>query len=201
MLKPEWQDIYHINNTITIFVTFTCFAFEYTYIITYIICSEGKMNRRNFLSITSMSAIGLIIGGRVMASDELIKALKLSDKEWKEKLTDQQYNILREEGTERPFSSELYEEKREGIFACAGCDLELFKSSMKYNSGTGWPSFFDAIPGRLETKSDFQIGMQRTEYHCARCGGHHGHVFKDGPKPTGLRYCNNGAVLKFIPKA
>lgn len=158
------------------------------------------MNRRNFLIMTAMSAIGLIIGGKVMANDGLIAALKLSDDEWKNRLTPEQYNVLRKEGTEAPHSSPFYVEEREGIFACAGCDLELFDSSMKYDSGTGWPSFFDAIKGHVETKKDFKAIWPRTEYHCTRCGGHQGHVFNDGPKPTGLRYCNNGVALKFIPK-
>ena len=106
----------------------------------------------------------------------------------------------REEGTERPFTSPLLEEHREGVFACVACDLPLFPSTTKFDSGTGWPSFYDAIPDHLETKTDRALLMARTEYHCAQCGGHHGHVFNDGPKPTGLRYCNNGVALKFIPK-
>ena len=107
--------------------------------------------------------------------------------------------MLREEGTERPFTSPLNNEKRKGTFVCAGCDLPLFESKTKYDSGTGWPSFYDVIPGRVETKIDHKLIYPRTEYHCARCGGHQGHVFDDGPKPTGLRYCNNGVALKFIP--
>jgi peptide-methionine (R)-S-oxide reductase len=107
---------------------------------------------------------------------------------------------LREEGTERPFTSELLQEKREGVFACVACDLPLFPSQFKYESGTGWPSFFDEIKGHVEKSTDYKLVYPRTEYHCARCGGHHGHVFKDGPEPTGLRYCNNGVALKFIPK-
>lgn len=122
------------------------------------------------------------------------------DKEWQEKLSPDAYNVLCEEGTERPFSSPLNEEKREGVFVCAACGFELFNSSKKYNSGTGWPSFFEVINGHVETRVDKKLFMQRTEYHCARCGGHQGHVFEDGPKPTGLRYCNNGVALKFVPK-
>lgn len=126
--------------------------------------------------------------------------MTLSDKEWQTKLTPQQYEILRQEGTERAFTSPLLKEHREGVFACVGCGLPLFQSSAKYDSGTGWPSFFEAIPGHVETKMDYKIGVARTEYHCARCDGHHGHVFEDGPQPTGLRYCNNGATLTFVPK-
>ena len=124
----------------------------------------------------------------------------MSNDEWKKKLSPEQYDVLREEGTERPFSSPLNDEKRQGAFVCAACDLELFTSTQKYNSGTGWPSFFEAIAGNVETKTDHKLVMARTEYHCARCGGHQGHVFNDGPAPTGLRYCNNGVALKFIPK-
>ncbi len=130
---------------------------------------------------------------------EAFEPLVKSDGEWKKSLTSQQYNILREEGTERPFTSPLNDEHREGVFACAGCALPLFPSKFKFDSGTGWPSFFDSIKGHIATKTDYGMIVPRTEYHCARCGGHHGHVFNDGPKPTGLRYCNNGAVLTFIP--
>lgn len=124
---------------------------------------------------------------------------QLSDKQWKERLTAEEYAILRKEATERPWTSPLNDEKRAGVFACAGCGLELFKTDTKFDSGTGWPSFFDYIPNTLGTKTDFKILVPRTEYHCARCGGHQGHVFKDGPAPTGLRYCNNGVALKFTP--
>ena len=127
-----------------------------------------------------------------------ITPLELSKEQWRERLDEQAYYVLREEGTERPFTSPLNDEKSEGHFACKGCGLLLFTSAMKYNSGTGWPSFFDYIDGRLETKTDYKLILPRTEYHCARCGGHQGHVFKDGPKPTGLRYCNNGVALNFI---
>ena len=127
--------------------------------------------------------------------------LNLSKDEWKKRLDRMQFHVLREEGTERAGSSPLDSEKRAGIFACAGCDLPLFTSDMKFDSGTGWPSFFTTIPGTVETKTDYHLIYPRTEYHCTRCGGHHGHVFNDGPKPTGLRYCNNGVALKFIPKS
>ena len=114
-------------------------------------------------------------------------------------LTKEQFDVLREEGTEAPFTSPLLNEHRPGRFVCAGCGLELFTSQQKYDSGTGWPSFFDVIKEHIETKVDHRLTSQRTEYHCARCGGHQGHVFNDGPAPTGLRYCNNGVALKFAP--
>jgi peptide-methionine (R)-S-oxide reductase len=127
--------------------------------------------------------------------------LKLSKEEWRKRLNAEQFDILREEGTERPGSSALNAEKRPGVFACLGCNLPLFTSAMKYESGTGWPSFFTTIPGVFGTTTDRKLFLPRTEYHCIRCGGHHGHVFDDGPPPTGQRWCNNGVALKFIPKA
>ncbi len=130
-------------------------------------------------------------------SGKAVVKIELTDAEWKTRLTPVQYKVLRKSGTEPAFSSVLNDEKREGLFACAGCDLPLFKSASKFDSGTGWPSFFEAIPERVATSTDYKLIFPRTEYHCARCGGHQGHVFKDGPKPTGLRYCNNGVALKF----
>jgi peptide-methionine (R)-S-oxide reductase len=137
-------------------------------------------------------------GARVPAPGD---ALKLTDAEWKTRLDAAQYEVLRHEGTERPGSSALNGEKRAGIYACAGCGLPLFTSAMKYDSGTGWPSFFTTIPGVFGMNKDFKLLLPRTEYHCIRCGGHHGHVFNDGPAPTGQRWCNNGVALTFIPKA
>ncbi|OGA49900.1 MAG: peptide-methionine (R)-S-oxide reductase [Betaproteobacteria bacterium RIFCSPLOWO2_12_FULL_62_58] len=126
--------------------------------------------------------------------------LKLPKEEWRKRLNQMQYNVLREEGTERAGTSPLNNEKRPGVFVCAGCDLPVFTSDMKYESGTGWPSFFTTIPGVFGAKKDFALFQQRIEYHCIRCGGHHGHIFDDGPPPTGKRWCNNGVALKFIPK-
>jgi len=127
--------------------------------------------------------------------------LKLSKEEWRKRLDPNQFYVLREEGTERPGTSPLNNEKRPGVFVCVGCDLPVFTSEMKYESGTGWPSFFTTVPAAFGTRTDYKLILPRTEYHCIRCGGHHGHVFDDGPKPTGQRWCNNGVALKFIPKS
>ena len=135
------------------------------------------------------------------ATDSNIDWANLAKGDWENRLTEEEFHVLRKEGTERAFSSPLDSEKRTGTFVCAGCALPLFKSDMKFDSGTGWPSFFTMIDGAIETKRDFKIVIPRTEYHCSRCGGHQGHVFKDGPRPTGLRYCNNGVALDFIPDA
>jgi peptide-methionine (R)-S-oxide reductase len=160
------------------------------------------MNRRHFLGRTAGALAGAAFVADVRAADApaapIAKVVK-TDAEWRKVLTPVQYNILREEGTERPFSSPLNHEKRKGTFLCVGCDLLLFESATKFDSGTGWPSFWTSVKGAFETSTDHKLIVARTEYHCARCGGHHGHVFDDGPKPTGLRYCNNGVVLKFVP--
>ena len=126
---------------------------------------------------------------------------RLTDAQWKERLTPAQYRVLRQEGTERPFSSPLDHEKRAGTYRCAGCGTALFTSAMKFDSGTDWPSFFTTLPDAVATRIDYKIFIPRTEYHCARCGGHQGHVFDDGPAPTGRRYCNNGVALDFVAEA
>ncbi len=125
---------------------------------------------------------------------------KLADAEWRKRLSPLAYNVLRQEGTERAGTSHLNAEKREGVFVCAGCDLPVYTSAMKYESGTGWPSFFTTIPDVFNTKKDYGLHLPRIEYHCKRCGGHHGHVFEDGPPPTGQRWCNNGVALRFVPR-
>ena len=124
---------------------------------------------------------------------------KVADADWKKRLSGPAYRVLRKEDTEWAGSSPLNKEKRKGVFACSGCGLPLFRSEWKFESGTGWPSFYTAIKGAVDRKPDFKIGVPRTEYHCAQCLGHQGHVFEDGPRPTGLRYCNNGVALRFIP--
>lgn len=124
----------------------------------------------------------------------------LSEAEWKRRLPPDAWRVLRQEGTEPAFSSPLHKEKRAGTYQCAGCRLALFDSQAKFDSGTGWPSFWQPLPGALATKQDFKLIVPRTEYHCQRCGGHQGHVFNDGPRPTGLRYCNNGVALVFVSR-
>jgi peptide-methionine (R)-S-oxide reductase len=200
--SPQWRSSCHVSNAGIV------------------------MNRRTFVTLAGIGAASVGVLARVNAAqprtgmDKITelqkewktllassadvelssKPLQRSDAEWKKTLSAKQYHVLREEGTERPGSSPLNQEKRPGVFACAGCSAPLFTSAMKYESGTGWPSFFTAIPQALGTKRDFKLILPRTEYHCARCGGHHGHLFEDGPPPTGQRYCNNGVALRFIPK-
>lgn len=161
------------------------------------------MQRRQFLRFGALFATPLATLGPLsfglQAQHSQIVPVTYSREEWRQRLTRSQFKILRDEGTERPFSSSLNNEKRQGVYHCAGCDLALFKSENKYDSGTGWPSFHTAITGHIETKPDKNLFYTRTEYHCARCGGHQGHVFDDGPKPTGLRWCNNGLALRFKP--
>ncbi len=154
----------------------------------------------------TFSSIGALIAGGALARAwaaggpaakfEITK----SPEEWKKILTPAQYSVLRDHGTERPFTSPYDKFYEPGVYNCAGCDLPLFSSETKYDSKTGWPSFWKPLDNALGTKDDRTLFMLRTEYHCRRCGGHQGHVFEDGPKPTGLRYCNNGVALKFVPK-
>lgn len=124
----------------------------------------------------------------------------MTDEEWRQRLSPEQYNVLRKHGTERPGASPLNDEKRPGLFVCAGCGQQLFASETKYESGSGWPSFWAPLEGAVSTTSDRSLFMARTEVHCAKCRGHLGHVFPDGPRPTGERYCMNGAALSFMPK-
>ena len=131
-----------------------------------------------------------------MADDKVTK----SEQAWRETLSDEQYQVMRCEATERPWSSPLNDEKRPGVYRCAACGQPLFRAETKYESGSGWPSFFAPIPGSVDFKTDYKLVVPRTEYHCARCGAHQGHVFDDGPEPTGKRFCNNGVALAFVPE-
>jgi len=168
------------------------------------------MDRRQFIHAGMLSALALALFPACTKGKEKspmtekkvagIEPLKKSHSEWRAILPGESYAVLFEEATERAFSSPLNEEKRKGTFLCAACRLPLFDSDAKFDSGTGWPSFFQPIPDRLGTRRDFKLFLPRTEYHCIRCGGHQGHVFNDGPPPTGLRYCNNGVALEFVPE-
>lgn len=157
------------------------------------------MNRRGFLSV-SAAALGLapFVASRGVAAKSF--EVTRTEEEWRAMLSDIEYEVMREEGTERAFTSPLNEEKREGTFLCRGCDLPVYPSSTKFDSGTGWPSFYEPLPDAIETKEDRKLVFYvRTECHCRRCGSHMGHVFDDGPAPTGLRHCINGVSLKFQP--
>ena len=161
--------------------------------------TESKLARRQFIGLAATTAVGLAFAGAGRASVAARFAVTHSPAEWKHPLGAQRYHILREAGTEPAFSSPLLKEHRKGTFDCAGCAQTLFLSSTKFDSGTGWPSFWNVIPGKADTRPDRSLGIERTEVLCARCGGHLGHVFNDGPKPTGLRYCMNGLALTFRP--
>ncbi len=157
------------------------------------------MNRRAMLTSGFAAAAAFGLGTlRTNASTEKFEIMR-SEAEWRKLLSPKAFNVLREAGTERAFTSPLNDEHRKGVFACAGCDLALYSSDTKYDSGTGWPSFWKPLPNAVGMKEDNTLFSRRTEVHCRRCGGHLGHVFDDGPKPTGKRYCMNGVALKFIP--
>ncbi|QBM76516.1 peptide-methionine (R)-S-oxide reductase [Sphingomonas sp. AAP5] len=158
-------------------------------------------DRRHFLTLAGTGAAAFALFGCKGASagpPEKFE-LTLSDAQWKAKLSPAAYNVLRHEGTEAPYSSPLNKEHRAGIFSCGGCALPAFSSKTKFESGTGWPSFWAPLANAVKSRTDSSLGMARTEVHCRRCGGHLGHVFDDGPKPTGLRYCMNGVAMTFTP--
>jgi peptide-methionine (R)-S-oxide reductase len=158
------------------------------------------MRRRDMLlggaGLLGLAGVLEWLPGSSKAGDETFEVVK-TEAEWKRTLTPEQFSVLRQHGTERPFSSALNDEHRRGVFQCAGCDLPVYRSETKFDSGTGWPSFYAPIDGATGTSSDSSFFMRRTEVHCRRCGGHLGHVFDDGPQPTGKRYCMNGVALKF----
>jgi len=164
------------------------------------------INRRTLL--TAGVALGALTAtskfgeaGTMTTTEHTIDFSKMSDADWRKRLNSQQYEVLRKHGTERAGTSALNHETRKGTFECAGCDKPLFSSDTKFESGTGWPSFYQPLPDAVETKQDRSFFMTRNEVHCRRCLGHLGHVFDDGPQPTGLRYCMNGVAMKFVPEA
>lgn len=157
------------------------------------------LSKRQFLSMSGIAAIGVTFGCGRDASAKTRFAVTKTDAEWRKLLPPAAYKTLRQEATETPYTSKLNSEKRAGTYLCAGCAKPLFSSKTKFESGTGWPSFYQPLAGGVGTTTDYKIGFPRTEVHCSRCGGHLGHVFDDGPKPTGKRYCMNGVAMKFIP--
>jgi peptide-methionine (R)-S-oxide reductase len=168
----------------------------------------GRVSRREMLTMSTLAAIsglasmlGLGGAGKAHAASAASFEVNHSDAEWQALLTPAQYQVLRKEGTERAFTSPLDHETRPGVFACAACNLDLFSSDSKFDSGTGWPSFWKPLPNAVAQRTDASLWMERQEVHCRRCGGHLGHVFDDGPPPTGLRYCMNGVALKFTAAA
>jgi peptide-methionine (R)-S-oxide reductase len=161
--------------------------------------NQRSTSRREALGLLGLGAAGLAVTLGSSSAFATGYRVSYSDAEWKKRLTKAQYYILREEGTEPPGSSPLLKEHRKGTFLCAGCNNELYSSATKFESGTGWPSFWKPLPGAVGTTTDLKLGYPRTEVHCADCGGHLGHVFHDGPKPTGLRYCMDGDGMKFRP--
>ncbi|NWK94947.1 peptide-methionine (R)-S-oxide reductase [Sphingobium lactosutens] len=157
------------------------------------------MNRRHFLSGVATGVTAIVLLQILPDAAEAAYPFTLTDAQWRKRLSPWGYKVLRQQATEHPFTSSLNDEHRAGLFACAGCGQKLFSSKTKFDSGTGWPSFWAALPRAVGTSRDLGLGEVRTEVHCARCGGHLGHVFDDGPRPTGKRYCMNGVALSFLP--
>lgn len=161
-----------------------------------------SLTRRSFLALCASAAVGVLALRMTVGSLPALAAgptqLKLSDAEWRKRLSPEAYAVLRQAATERPFSSPLNDEHRKGVFVCVGCALPLYASATKFDSGTGWPSFYDHLPHAVGGSLDTSLGQRREEVHCARCAGHLGHVFNDGSQPTGLRYCMNGVAMRFV---